>query len=337
MSTGYRSHLPWLSFRFSFATSLFLPIVSTIAQPIKTLTMILSVCNRFATTNPSEVSRTLATNAINLKDMIQVCSANKSSLSTYVLPNVIQIPCDTKNAYPSCNVYEWANFADEYARQVMRIPLTRYTTRMYILPPESGCGFGGLGMIGPCGNQCRVWINGKISNEVAVYFHELGHNYGLSHASHLGDQYGDFTDTMGYCCNIRCLSAPNTFRLKWSTPMFRRDLPINRPKSYTLTPNRYLILADKFRQEYTFVQLRIPKFLKYDIHIARAVYIYTMPFAQYSQTNYVAALSQKGDSWYSATSAYSIQLTFLSGKNASVLISPTNLLTEKFDLVRIPV
>lgn len=335
---GYRTFVPWLSsFRTAFATFLLQPIVSSSAQPMKALTMILSICNRFATTTPSEASRTLTKSAYNVKEMVQVCSANRSSFEPYVLPNVVQVPCDTRNAYPICNVFDWANYADNYASQMMRIDLNKYNTRMYILPPESGCGFGGLGTIGPCGKECRVWINGKIANEVSVYFHELGHNLGLNHASHLGDQYGDFTDTMGYCCNIRCLSAPNTFRLKWSTPLFTHDIPFTRPKTYTLTPNKYLILPDRVRQEYTFVQLRVPKYLKYDVHITLAVYIYTMPFASYSQSNYVAVLSQKGDGWYSAASSYSIRLSSISNKKATIVMSPTNLLLDLFDRVRIPV
>lgn len=269
--------------------------------------------------------------------MVQICSANRSSFDAYVLPNVIQIPCDSQNAYPTCNVYDWANYADVYVSQVLRVPLIKYNTRMYILPPNSGCGFGGLGMIGPCEPECRVWINGKISNEVAVYFHELGHNLGLNHASHLGDQYGDFTDTMGYCCNIRCLSAPNTFRLKWSAPQFQRNIPFTSPQTYTLKPNQYILLPDKGRQEHTFVQLRVPKYLKYDVNIALAVYIYTMPFASYSQSNYIAALSQKGDGWYSAVSSYSIQLTSISRQKAVIILSPTNMLLDVFDRVHIPV
>lgn len=330
MFLGYRSPLPWLS------VSLTNWLVSAVAQPMKTLTMILSVCSRNAITSPSDMVRVLKTNTYNVKDMIRTCSANHSSFETYVLPNVVQIPCDSKNAYPSCNVYNWATFADNYVTQMMSIPINKYNTRIYILPENSGCGFGGLGTIGPCGNECRIWINGKISNEVAVYFHELGHNLGLNHASYLGDQYGDFTDTMGYCCNIRCLSAPNTYRLKWSVPMFRQDIPFTRSQTYTLSPNRYLMFMDKNRQEYTFVQMRVPKFLKYDVHIALGVYIYTTPFAQYSQTNYVATLSQKGDGWYSTTSAYSIELSFISTKKAVIFIRPNNLVMNTFDRVRIP-
>lgn len=280
MTWGYRRIAPWL---YSTLTTLVVhPLVATTAQPLRSLTMILSVCNRFATTTPTEIKQTLASSALNVKDMIQVCSFNKSSFASQVVPNIIQIPCDTQNAYLSCNVYDWANYADTYATQVMRISLQKYNTRIYILPPDSGCGFGGLGMIGPCGSECRVWINGKISNQVSVYFHELGHNLGLGHASHLGDQYSDFTDAMGYCCNVRCFSAPNTHRLKWSIPSFCYDVPFTQPKTYTLSPNKYILIVDKARQESTYVQFRVPKFLKYDKDISLAVYIYTMPSVPYA-------------------------------------------------------
>lgn len=339
MTAGYRRIAPWL-FR-TLTTLVIHPLVATTAQPIRALTMILSVCNRYAATTPIEVQQTLSTSRSgwNVKDMIQICSFNKSSFSNQVVPNVIQIPCDTKNAYPTCNVYDWANYADTYTNQMMRVPSQKYNTRIYVLPPESGCGFGGLGMIGPCGNDCRVWVNGKISNQVSVYFHELGHNLGLGHASYMSDQYGDFTDAMGYCCNLRCFAAPNTYRLNWSIPLFRHDIPFTKPQTYTLLPNTYILLKDKTRQESTFVQLRVPKFLKYDKDITLAVYVYTMSFVPYAQSNYVAALTQKGNSWYSSTSAYSIELMSISGKSATVTIRPTNLLaaTDAFEETHIPV
>ena len=308
-----------------------------LSQPLKTLTMILSVCNRNSNVTPKDITNTLLYNKLNVREMIQTCSYNKSSLSTHVVPSIINVPCNGNTYYPVCDVFGWAEYADNFVSTYMRIPLTQYNRRIYIIPPDVGCGFGGLGSVGPCGNECRVWINSKIANEVSAYVHELGHTLGLSHASYMGDQYGDLTDIMGYCCNVRCFTAPNTFKLKWTKPQFQHDLPFQKPQTYAFYPNRYLVITDIRRQEYIIIHFRVPKKLKYDIDIIRGLNIYIMPFTQYSQTTLVTSLTQKGTGWYSTSAAYSVQLMQITDKTAVVLIQPTNLLPDVFDNVKIPV
>jgi hypothetical protein len=179
-------------------------------------------------------------------------------------------------------------------------------------------------------------VNGKVSTELAVYVHEIGHTLGLSHASYMGDQYADFTDTMGYCCNLRCLSAPNTHKLRWTKPAYTYDSPLTKPYTITLLPNQYILITSKQRQEYTFIQFRVPKYIKYDVDLALSVNIYVFPFTPYAQSVFMTALTQKGGGWYASTTSYSVQLLQISTTRATVLLQPTNMLVDIFDMVKMP-
>ena len=81
--------------------------------------------------------------------------------------------------------------------------LANYHKVVYVFPRVPSCGWIGLGYIGTSG----VWVNG--ANTTLVYGHELGHNFGLSHAGSLdcganpiggscsASEYGDPFGIMG--------------------------------------------------------------------------------------------------------------------------------------------
>ena len=78
-----------------------------------------------------------------------------------------------------------------------------YQNLVYVFPRVSSCGWSGLAYVGASG----VWSNGN--NNLLVYAHELGHNFGLLHAGSLdcgaiviggscsGSEYGDPFSVMG--------------------------------------------------------------------------------------------------------------------------------------------
>jgi hypothetical protein len=66
-------------------------------------------------------------------------------------------------------------------------------------------------------NGPNSWIYGV--DELALYGHELGHNFGLLHAGRKNDEYGDPTCVMGYCCHIVCFNIVHATALNWITPI----------------------------------------------------------------------------------------------------------------------
>jgi hypothetical protein len=75
-----------------------------------------------------------------------------------------------------CNYNTWSN-AGRSAAQAAGVNLSSYQYFVYVFPTAPGCGWAGLGELP--GSQS--WSNGYINHEVFV--HELGHNWGVHHAS----------------------------------------------------------------------------------------------------------------------------------------------------------
>ena len=83
---------------------------------------------------------------------------------------------DATNA--GCDYTTWANQARSKATAA-GVPLANYAYTVYAFPNVSGCGWAGLAYLPGSGS----WINGSMN--LRVVGHELGHNFGVHHASTL--------------------------------------------------------------------------------------------------------------------------------------------------------
>ncbi len=102
---------------------------------------------------------------------------------------------------PSCDFDTMGTYGDTAASDAGYTGA--YQNRFYVIPPNSSCGFSGVAYIG----GDTAWSNGV--NDIKVYAHELGHNFGLYHAASLtctgasiggscsSSEYGDPFDVMG--------------------------------------------------------------------------------------------------------------------------------------------
>jgi hypothetical protein len=107
---------------------------------------------------------------------------------------------DSTNA--GCNYTSWANEARAKATAA-GVPLSNYQYTVYAFPQISGCGWAGLAYL----PGTTSWINGSMT--LRVVGHELGHNFGVHHASTLScssgalsgscsaSEYGDPVTIMG--------------------------------------------------------------------------------------------------------------------------------------------
>lgn len=318
---------------------------STVAtKSIKALAVILSVCSMPPAITHTRLQRVLGTNntTMNVQDMVGACSRGKLNFVTEVVPVTVRVPCNSYNErfnQLECKTDDWANYTDTYLQDTLKYNLDDFYTRIYILPKGDLCGFGGLGLLGPCDKTkpCRMWISGNIPDKVTVYFHELGHNLGLHHASHMHDQYGDLTDAMGYCCNVRCFSAPNTFKLEWDVPTHLITTPIMQHHNIRLRPYEYVMIEDKARMERTFIQYRIANGGEYDKDIdSTAINIYVVPtHSPYGYSNLAAIISSRGQTWQSVHSAL-VTLQESQKDYAQIRIEP-NLMSKMMESSRIPV
>jgi len=230
-----------------FITSSFFRNV--IGKTLKTLAIILSVCNSNNPIRNDVIAKTL--------DKVQVtlehCSFNKTTLTWNIVPFIVQIPCPASTSH--CEPLNWALRTDDAVQKYSSINVSTYSHIMYILP--DGCGFAGLGQVGPCRGPCKLWISSAQAYSPNVYIHELGHNMGLNHSSYNGDPYGDLSSAMGSCCPNRCYNAAHLFILEWALPKSVYKLPLKEVTDIKLYPNEFIRIDDVNDKFHYFVQYRL--------------------------------------------------------------------------------
>lgn len=80
---------------------------------------------------------------------------------------------DTAIAIPAWCHAEWADAALAYAEKELGLKLEDHSFRVFVLPRNSNCNWGGMGYTGCAGTgDCRAWINGllwDVSAEAGVW------------------------------------------------------------------------------------------------------------------------------------------------------------------------
>jgi hypothetical protein len=221
---------------------------------MQTLTIILTVCDTPPAITHLNLGNVLIHSNNSVKNIVNFCSKGTINFSNYVFPSFVNIPCPESPL--ACDVDNWADRADAAIRPLMP-DIDDFVYKIYILPKDS-CTFAGLGAVGPCDSEkrCRIWINGHYANYPISYVHELGHNLGLGHASYGGNEYGDYSDVMGYCCVERCFNAPQSNMLNITVPKRVIKLPLKSIVKLTLLSNEYVMIIDSATE--WFVQNRQP-------------------------------------------------------------------------------
>jgi hypothetical protein len=151
-----------------------------------------------------------------------------------------------------CPVYDYAAAADAAALSQRGVDVGEYQHRVYIIPSDSAadsdCSWLALGVLGSYGSTgtLRSWSTIIDASAVA---HELGHNVGWHHAATDTNnngynasegtdvEYGDTSDTMGYCCTEKKFNAVHMDQIGWydSQPVGTM-LTVAAAGSYTLVP-----------------------------------------------------------------------------------------------------
>ncbi len=121
----------------------------------------------------AQVDAVVRTNANSVASYYNEVSYNKEQLNVTVTPWL-----QTGVATPAgCDYTTIGNRADTAATAAGYTGT--YQNRFYVFPRESACGWAGLAYV----SFGEAWSNGY--NQLSVYAHELGHNFGLLHAGSL--------------------------------------------------------------------------------------------------------------------------------------------------------
>ncbi len=158
---------------------------------------------------PDQARTVMFTDKFSVNNYYQTATFGKMSLTGKTRPDGDVFGWLTINySNVGCDYDLWRTAAQAKA-QSSGIDLSGYDNIVMIFPYTSSCGWDGLAEL----SGKNVWINGAGNARLHPITHELGHNYGLAHASALnctdggkvvtisgtctGDEYGDFYDPMG--------------------------------------------------------------------------------------------------------------------------------------------
>jgi hypothetical protein len=293
---------------------------SALGQSIKALTVILSLCDSPPSITPEKANEVLISSNNSVQKMLKYCSKDNVDFQTTVFPSYVQIPCPDSIQF--CSTTAWADQADNAIKKY--IPIDNFIHRIYILP-KGGCTFAGLGVIGPCSQQkiCRVWISGHYADYPIAYFHELGHNLGLQHANYNGNEYGDLSDVMGYCCTSRCFNAAHSDILKYTQANQVLNIPLQESYNLSLGLNEYISIYDPSQFTKWFVQNRqsegldiVPKGFGNTVNVYSTIFT----FASDSMSHLRFIMKSPGEVF---RTTFDLELLNLSNSIAQIRLSPT--------------
>jgi hypothetical protein len=224
------------------------------SQPVKALAIILSICDSKAAIDHTSLADVLINSKTSVHNILKQCSYNRTVFYPTIFKSTVEIPCPVPPY--ACDPEEWATRADNALRTYVS-NIDDYIYKIYILPYDR-CSFAGLGVLGPCDKfkKCRIWINGAYAKYPAAYLHEIGHNLGVGHAWYNGNEYGDLSCIMGYCCAERCFNAPHAEMLGYTLAKLVYNLPLESSITTVLTQNEYIKIRDNENFKTYFVQSR---------------------------------------------------------------------------------
>ena len=183
----------------------------------------------------SEVDQVVRTNAGSVANYFQEVSYGQRLLNVTVTPWVMS----ASSAPATCDYTAIGNAGDAAATAAGYATGT-YDNRFYVFPHRSDCGWIGLAYVG----FGLAWSNGY--NQLNVFGHELGHNFGLLHAASLycpgqviggscsSAEYGDPFDMMGNISTMHYNAAQKSI-LNWIPASTVRTFTTG-STTYTLSP-----------------------------------------------------------------------------------------------------
>jgi hypothetical protein len=107
-------------------------------------------------------------------------------------------------------------YAIREVNQSLRVQVADYNYKLMVMPHNNEViPWRGLALIG----GTYSWYNRHTigDDDVALYLHEIGHNFGFGHAMRNGEEYGDQNVVMG--SGGSCFAAPHRHMMMWDQPV----------------------------------------------------------------------------------------------------------------------
>lgn len=204
-----------------------------ISGGLRSAVLIVNFLDSAVTCTKSEIASSVYTGGSSVDSLYREMSFNLASFPSDTnqdgQPDVFgPFTINATTAGTCADTEAWADAADA-AAQAAGVNLSLYGYKIYVIPSNTGCEYGGLGYLGDprqitptsCfpGFQCKSW--NFFCASTYIYSHELGHNIGMHHASsdpnndgHREEEYGDYSDVMGSGGQIQ-FNGPHKVHSGW--------------------------------------------------------------------------------------------------------------------------
>jgi len=212
------------------------PPLTAAAPAALTTNNVLVVLIKFSAAEPfsqADVDQVTRINGNSVANYYQEVSYGQQLLNVTVTPWML-----SASAAPASCDYTAIGAAGDAAATAAGYTPSSYQNRFYVFPFRGDCGWAGLAYVG----YGQAWSNGY--NQLGVYGHELGHNFGLLHAASLycpgqviggscsSSEYGDPFDVMGNISAMHFNSRQKSI-LNW--------IPVSSVQTYTAGSATYTL------------------------------------------------------------------------------------------------
>ncbi len=222
-----------------------------VSGPQNTLAILVNLADKQVVATAAQVQASLFTAPTSVDAFYQTASHGAVSFTGKVVG-----PFDITDVSSACDFAQWD--IDARAAAVAHgVSLAGFQHLVFVLSPGTACKYSAITNSALSPTQVNIF-GGYGSPTLA---HELGHAMGMTHASTVAQQYGDYSDVMGNTTSYATENGPHKVEMGWTKSA---TVPTCSGCAYTIenleatpTQTQVLLVPRKSAGDYYYVSYRV--------------------------------------------------------------------------------